>query len=85
MENGVEIRPDTRVPTHAMDADGAPREPRRARLLACDIRLANGRVVKARVRNISSGGMGGRADTEIEPWQRVEVMLPGIGVVVGQR
>jgi hypothetical protein len=84
MENGTEIRTDTPVPTHAIGADGPLREPRRARLLACDIRLANGRVIKARVRNISSGGMGGRADTAIDPRQRVEIMLPGIGVIVGQ-
>jgi len=84
MEKGVETRPGTHAPLPGIDGEAAPREQRRSRLLGCDIRLANGRVVKARVRNISSGGMGGRADVEIAPWQRVEVMLPGLGVVVGQ-
>lgn len=84
MENGAGDRTDTPAPPPG-DAGGAPpREPRHSRLLACEVRLADGSVIRARLRNISSGGMGARADAPIEPWQRVDVNLPGIGTVAGR-
>lgn len=84
MEKGVENRPDAPMLPPGEGEGGPPREARRSRLLACDMRLADGRVVKARIRNISSGGMGGRTDAAVEPWQRVEMNLPGIGTVAGR-
>ncbi len=41
-------------------------------------------MVRVRVRNISSGGLGGRSDTPIDAWQPVEVSLPVIGTVAGK-
>jgi hypothetical protein len=64
--------------------DGQSREPRASRLLACDMQLQDGAVIKVRVRNISSGGLGGRSDVPIDAWQPVEVLLPGIGAVAGK-
>lgn len=64
--------------------DGQSREPRTSRLLACDMQLQDGTVLKVRVRNISSGGLGGRSDVAIDAWQPVEVRLPGIGSVAGK-
>lgn len=63
---------------------GQAREPRASRLLACDMRLQDGAVIRIRVRNISAGGLGGRADRPIDPWQPVEVCLPGIGMIAGK-
>jgi hypothetical protein len=64
--------------------DGETREPRTSRLLACEMQLQDGAVIKVRVRNISSGGLGGRADGPIDSWQSVQVRLPGIGAVAGK-
>lgn len=66
------------------EGDGRYREPRAGRLLACDMKLQDGSVVRVRVRNISSGGLGGRTDVPIDAWQRVEVRLPGVGAVAGR-
>jgi len=60
------------------------REPRASRLLSCEMQLQDGAVIKIRVRNISSGGLGGRADGPIDAWQSVQVRLPGIGAVAGK-
>ncbi|MBY8823765.1 PilZ domain-containing protein [Sphingomonas colocasiae] len=68
----------------AEPGDGQSREPRTSRLLACDMRLQDGAVLRIRVRNISAGGLGGRADAPVDAWQPVEVMLPGIGAVAGK-
>jgi hypothetical protein len=64
--------------------DGHTREPRKSRLLACDMRLQDGAVIRIRVRNISSGGLGARADVPVDAWQPVEIVLPGIGNVAGK-
>lgn len=64
--------------------DGQHREPRASRLLACDMQLQDGSVVRVRVRNISSRGLGGRADVPVDAWQAVEIRLPGVGPVAGR-
>jgi hypothetical protein len=84
MEPSVEDRPEADSGPFAAEGEHPSREPRRARLLVCDMRLANGRVAKVRIRNISTGGMGGRSEIVIEPWQRVALMLPAIGTVAGR-
>ena len=48
------------------------------------MRLADRRIVKVRVRNISAGGLGAYSDLAIEPWQTVQMMLPGLGTVSGR-
>lgn len=60
------------------------REPRTSRLLAGQMRLEDGTIVKMRVRNLSSHGMGGKAEEPIAPHQAVELLLTGIGPVAGR-
>ena len=64
--------------------DAAAREPRTSRLLAGQMRLENGAIVKMRVRNISHNGMGGKAEEPVTPNQAVELLLTGIGPVTGR-
>jgi hypothetical protein len=48
------------------------------------MQLQDGSIIRVRVRNISSGGLGGRLDAPIDAWQTVEVRLPGVGAVPGR-
>jgi hypothetical protein len=60
------------------------REIRLSRLLVCSMRLPDGAVIDIRIRNISAGGLGAKSEHAVHPWQRVEVALPGAGVVAGE-
>lgn len=59
------------------------RAPRTSRLIIGNLRRADGAMVGARIRNLSSSGLGGKADAELARGETVEVMLPGLGSISG--
>ena len=73
-------------PQSADDGAMAPavREPRTGRLFIAQLALESGAVVKIRIRNISSGGMGGISEPPLSQGQRGHVLLAGVGLVTGR-
>lgn len=65
------------------DAPLPERSPRSARLFIGQLALDNRRVIKIRIRNISTGGFGARSETPPLPGQTGHMLLPGIGVIGG--
>lgn len=84
MEQGIDSQQPDQGQLPLAGGEPPMREIRFSRLLSCSMRLADGDVIYIRVRNISVGGLGARSDHDIQPWQRVEVTLPGAGTVAGE-
>lgn len=62
-------------------AAGAPRQPRTSRLLTAQLmspRIGSAKIV---VRNISTGGLGGKCDQVLRQSEEVAVLLPNVGAV----
>lgn len=64
--------------------DPPVREPRKGRLFMAEMTLDDGRSTKVRIRNLSSKGLGGIAETPVRPEQTGQLILAGIGHVTGR-
>jgi len=64
--------------------EGKNRAPRASRMLVGQLALEHGGVEKIRIRNISSGGFGARADGIIAVGTKGHMLLSGAGLITGQ-